>query len=69
MKAYDGKNITLQKQGKKVTKVNVIFLILASPLKPSSGCLGVSRKSQFRTRSGIFEIVVQCSKRCTMKCL
>ena len=56
------KNITLQKQGKKMTNVNVIFLILAS-----SDCLGVSRKSHFRTRSGIFEIVVQCSIKRTMK--
>ena len=52
------KTFKLQKPGKKVNKVNVIFVILAS-----SDCLGVHifhhERSHLRMRNGILESVVQ----------
>ena len=52
MKANDGKNITIQTQGKRVTKVNVIFLILAS-----SGCLGVPGNPNSEQEVGFLKLL------------
>jgi len=63
VKANDGKKYNATKAGKEDDKCECdIFDFGKFRL---SWC---SRKSHFRTRSGIFEFVVQCSKKCTMKC-